>query len=91
MRSGGGTATNQIRTETLDEVLSRQMAPAALQRALDEMKIGIGNVKSGYEDTIKQYREQRTEGSGTDDGKDKTGSAQPKTADELLKSLGKGQ
>jgi hypothetical protein len=64
MRSGGGTATNQIRTETLDEVLSRQMAPQALQRALDEMKIGIGNVKSGYEDTIKQYREQRTEGTG---------------------------
>ena len=64
MRSGGGTATNQIRTETLDEVLSRQMAPAALQRALDEMKIGIGNVKSGYEDTIKQYREQRTGGTG---------------------------
>ncbi len=71
MRSGGGTATNQIRTETLDEVLSRQMAPAALQRALDEMKIGIGNVKSGYEDTIKQYREQRTGGTGS------TGGVQP--------------
>ena len=68
MRSGGGTATNQIRTETLDEVLSRQMAPAALQRALDEMKIGIGNVKSGYEDTIKQYREQRTGGTGGSGG-----------------------
>jgi hypothetical protein len=41
------------------------MAPAALQRALDEMKIGIGNVKSGYEDTIKQYREQRRGGTGS--------------------------
>lgn len=86
MRSGGGTATNQIRTETLDEVLNRTMAPASLQRALDEMKVGIGNVKSGYEDTIKQYSEQRRGSGGGSDGSSQIASPKIKADFDALAS-----
>ena len=72
MRSGGGAATNQVRTETLDEVLNRTMQPEAMQRALDEMKVGLQNVMSGYDGVVKEYHDKMT-GTGKKENADPLG------------------
>jgi hypothetical protein len=98
MRAGGGSATNQVRTETLEHVLNSTMQPETLQRALDEMKRGIGNVLSGYDDVVKEHEDLvngnggaggSTGGSGAKSTAATTKGPAPKTADEFLKSLGR--
>jgi hypothetical protein len=91
MRSGGGAATNQVRTETLDEVLNRAMQPEAMQRALDEMKVGLQNVMSGYDSVVKEYHD-KTTGTGNADSSTSSsgtsGVSGSTTVDDLVKKYG---
>ena len=49
---GGGAATNQVRTETAEEVMDRIMPTGALLAAGDEMKKGLANVTAGMDKVI---------------------------------------
>jgi len=73
---GGGSATNQVRTETAEEIINRSMARGALNAAADEMKTGIKNVMDGLNSAVKEGQEavQKTlsdVGGGGSKGEDK--------------------
>jgi hypothetical protein len=51
-RSSGGSATNQVRSETAEEIINRSMARGALNAAADEMKVGLQNVMSGLDQAV---------------------------------------
>jgi hypothetical protein len=55
---GGGAATNQVRTETAEEVINRAMARGALNSAADEMKIGLKNVLDGVNQAVSETQDQ---------------------------------
>lgn len=53
-----GTATNQVRTETADDVINRFMPSGAMDAAADEMKVGIQNVMDGMNTAVDETRMQ---------------------------------
>jgi len=49
---GGGAATNQVRTETADDVLNKYMASGAMDAAIREMGIGLQNNMDGMNQAV---------------------------------------
>jgi hypothetical protein len=89
---GGGAATNQVRTETADEILNRFMPSGAMDAALREMGVGLQNIMDGMDGAVTKVKQDirgGTGGAGGGGAASNTGAAKPKTADELLKSLGR--
>jgi hypothetical protein len=62
---GGGAATNQVRTETADEILNRFMPSGAMDAALKEMGVGLQNIMSGMDGAVSRVKnDMRTVGGG---------------------------
>ena len=55
---GGGAATNQVRTETAEDVIDRSMARGALNAAADEMKTGLQNMMNGLDRQVETVRQE---------------------------------
>jgi len=69
---GGGAATNQVRTETADEIIGRFMPNGALDAAADEMKIGLQNIMTGLDQAVTDTQK-RIRGSGNKQQEDPLG------------------
>jgi len=52
----GGTSTNQVRSETADEIINRSMAAGTIEAAANEMKVGISNVMKGMDQAVDETR-----------------------------------
>jgi hypothetical protein len=55
---GAGAATNQIRSETAEEIIDRSMPKGAFEGAAKEMKVGLGNVMQGLDEAISGTKKQ---------------------------------
>lgn len=84
--------------DKVDHILDPNATLETVIQAVDQVKIEGNKEMEGFDaarrqmaDSIKDSVKPGGMDGRMDGGKDKTGSTQPKTADELLKSLGKGQ
>ena len=87
--TGGGVSTDSARQEAM-AVLDKSMASGSFSAAINRMKLEARNRITGLNKEIESAKTGMRRG-GDGSNKGNAGSAQPKTADELLKSLGKGQ
>lgn len=97
---GGGASTNQVRSETADEIIDRTMSQGTLEAAANEMKVGIANVMKGVDSAVDETKKRLRSGVLTAPGENGAAGGpgkdvlkrdgekvKPKTAEELMKKL----
>jgi hypothetical protein len=87
---GGGASTNQMKTETAEEILNRDMPQGALEAAAKEMKVGITNVMKGLDDVVNQTRKDMASPSKPSPSGAQTPPGGGSVVDQLVKKYGGG-